>query len=377
MRIEIIPLDILFFRDGKPFTKEEETWADGVFPPLPSVFYGALRTAYFAVHPEDFPLVNTDRDPTGNLRIEGFYLQTDTATYLSLPRDCLQKKESGRKGEAVLLGIEDKLPDVFLSYPLKALLGSQEETEEVTDGLLGTVSFNDYLKKKSRKFFYDKISDFCLAESKIGIGRANLEKSAEEGNLYRAKMWRLGLKMTQKGLQKLNFLLEFTGLELPSEGILKLGGEGRAAYYRCFQGGSVKEDELVAFPGFKEEKMFKLVLVTPAIFSRKDIFSAGQGTDSWLPAWLEGKDGTLSGNLPGTSLKVELVAAATGRPVTIGGFDLYKGRPKPTHKGVPAGSVYYFAILEGKAEELRKIHGQSLSDLFSEQGFGICYAGRA
>ena len=44
MRIRIKALDTLFFRDGKPFTSGEETWADGTFPPYPSVLYGALRT---------------------------------------------------------------------------------------------------------------------------------------------------------------------------------------------------------------------------------------------------------------------------------------------------------------------------------------------
>ena len=48
MIIQIDPLDTLFFRNGKPFTMGEETWADAVFPPYPSVVYGALRSAYFS-----------------------------------------------------------------------------------------------------------------------------------------------------------------------------------------------------------------------------------------------------------------------------------------------------------------------------------------
>ena len=45
MTIQLDALDTLFFKDGKPFSLGEETWADGIFPPPPSVVYGATRTA--------------------------------------------------------------------------------------------------------------------------------------------------------------------------------------------------------------------------------------------------------------------------------------------------------------------------------------------
>lgn len=44
--IEIQALGTLFFRDGKPFTMGAETYAEGIFPPLPSTIYGALRTGH-------------------------------------------------------------------------------------------------------------------------------------------------------------------------------------------------------------------------------------------------------------------------------------------------------------------------------------------
>ena len=33
MLAKITPLDTVFFRDGKPFSWGEETWAEGIFPP--------------------------------------------------------------------------------------------------------------------------------------------------------------------------------------------------------------------------------------------------------------------------------------------------------------------------------------------------------
>jgi CRISPR-associated protein Cmr3 len=39
------PLDILLFREAKPFTPGEGSWAEGLFPPLPSTVFQALRSA--------------------------------------------------------------------------------------------------------------------------------------------------------------------------------------------------------------------------------------------------------------------------------------------------------------------------------------------
>ncbi len=53
-----------------------------------------------------------------------------------------------------------------------------------------------------------------------------------------------------------------------------------------------------------------------------------------------------------------------------------KKEPKPMYKAVPEGSVYYFEILSGDKNELCRIHGKSVSDIYPEQGFGICYVGK-
>ena len=40
--------DTFFFRDGRPFTKGDQSEGYSIFPPLPSTILGALRTAYIA-----------------------------------------------------------------------------------------------------------------------------------------------------------------------------------------------------------------------------------------------------------------------------------------------------------------------------------------
>jgi CRISPR-associated protein Cmr3 len=40
----IAPLDVLLFREAKPFSPGEGAWAKGIFPPLPTVVFQALRS---------------------------------------------------------------------------------------------------------------------------------------------------------------------------------------------------------------------------------------------------------------------------------------------------------------------------------------------
>ena len=42
----ISPLDVLLFREAKPFSPGEGAWAESQFPPLPSTVFQALRSAY-------------------------------------------------------------------------------------------------------------------------------------------------------------------------------------------------------------------------------------------------------------------------------------------------------------------------------------------
>jgi CRISPR-associated protein Cmr3 len=75
----IAPLDVLLFREAKPFSPGEGAWAKGIFPPLPTVVFQALRSvlpAYSKKH----------RD----LEFLGPFLLDDQQTlWLPTPKDLL------------------------------------------------------------------------------------------------------------------------------------------------------------------------------------------------------------------------------------------------------------------------------------------------
>ena len=101
--IELDALDTLFFRDGKPFSMGDDVWADGIFPPSPSVFYGAIRSIYFSENIDKLELTATiNNDPTKDLIIKGIFFSINEKPYFPLPMDLVKEKNS-EKNKTLLL----------------------------------------------------------------------------------------------------------------------------------------------------------------------------------------------------------------------------------------------------------------------------------
>lgn len=107
----------------------------------------------------------------------------------------------------------------------------------------------------------------------------------------------------------------------------------------------------------------RLVLLTPALFEK-----------GVLPGW-NGGAWPLGG-----SVKATVRAACVGRPAIVSGWDLAKGRPKPTKRLAPAGSVY-FLELQGAKDDLRQwcdeawLHCVSDAAQDRRDGFGLAALG--
>lgn len=347
MLIKIDALDTLFFRDGKPFTMGQETWADGIFPPHPSTVYGALRSAYFADHVGELNKANCEDDPTMGLVIKGMFLEIENDLCLPLPLDCVKEKgKSENDRETFLLKLKENTIVSNMSMPY-VLHGQKDiEVKTIHTAYLDNRAFKKYLDMIMKEFYYMNLSDYVLTEEKIGIARDRHTNIATEGKLYRVDLCRL---------DNVSIIIDFEGLDLPGEGFLKLGGEGKVVAYKQLQN----------LPDFKpnlEGNWFKLYLLTPSIFK-----------GGWLPGWIDTK--TLEGTYKG--LRLKLLSAVVGRHISIGGFDIKKGRPKPMRRAVPAGSVYYFELLKGELDDVTNLmHYKSISEYDAEQGFGVSFVGR-
>ncbi len=348
------PWDTLFFRDGKPFSMGEDSWATGIFPPWPSTIYGALRTAYLADHPEERAEIDIK---TEKLRLSGIHLNEEKRGFIfPAPSDC--HMADGRTGT------------VYLSYrfgkPAGAILsaGYLRVHKRLGTGLSPAQDIFlplDGLKKYLKDISSDgeqldlrnaiPKDSLLTYEDKIGLGRDNATRSAQESMLYRVQMQRWeGLSLAvESNLEDLN-------MDKPA--FLRLGGEGKA----------VRLTDTGPLPEFPEQKeigpCFKVYLLTPALFD-----------NGWLPGGMSPRqDGYIRGQWRG--LEVELLAAFMGKPAPLGGFDIKNRRPKPMQQAVPAGAVYYLRAPGASAEQVNAaFHNRMASDQLPKQGFGHALVG--
>lgn len=332
----------------------DESWTSGLFPPPPSVLYGALRTGYFSAHPDEitraasFYDANMNGDPTARLKITGLVIKHgEKDRYFPVPLDLVQSKKQTKplllkrinnpKGTSSILSEILTSEEIFESYPA----GSMIRFDGLETYLKGSAGEAPTIKEASF---------FRVGEAKTGIARTPATGSVKEGHLYRVEMIRMK--------SNTSILCEFNNLSVDST-LIKLGAEAKAAAIHP------SEYKLFPPPGLSKEnetENFKLYLSTPAIFKQ-----------GWLPEWIDPEN--MQGLMPATQIRVQLIAAAIGKPIYLGGFDMKKKRFKPMRKAVPAGSVYYFRVLEGTIPT--SVHGQSLSDELADQGFGIALIGKA
>ena len=345
MNIEITAFDTVFFKDGKPFTMGEDTWASGIFPPPPSVFYGMIRTAYAAQN--NIALVDII-EKTKGLKISSILLkfanEEENHLLFPYPTDLFQPKKDGDKKELIKL-MKFKANNIISNistekYPYVLSPETNKKVEDYFDKVfLDKDSFEQkYLQAKDNDIQIKKNSDIIETESKIGISKDISSNQTDEGKLYRVGMIR----------PKVKFLIEFSELELQKEGFLKIGAESKAAHYKTIS----KND--IRLPEIKNEYL-KIYLTTPAIFKNGSI-----------PEFIS--NGYYDG------IDFEFLTMAIGKPKFIGGFDMRANKPKPMKKAVPAGSVYYLRCKNAK-ELAEKLHSKSISEINPEQGFGICYCG--
>ena len=359
MRLFLRPNDTFFFRDGRPFTRGEQTEGYSIETPFPSTVMGALRTAYIAfcgdmtqfANEQMKSVIGTKQSLTGaSIQIKGVFLgHGDGPLYYPTPRDLVSEKKS-KSTSLYPLSIESQRDTFSLSSELPTLLTWNDPTIQVehAGGYISCDNLRKYLLGDTQYLASEK-SDFITDEPKVGITRNYKTLTAAEGMLYRINMKRF----TDSGL---GFVVDVDGIEkLPKSALIKLGGEGKGFAYSqaCQEPDMLSDDDWKTLRNkVRVSGKFKLYLVTPAIFD-----------DGWFPK--------------GIHQNVELITAAVGNYVPVGGWDVAHGRPKGTYRAVPAGSVYYFRLINGANVDtvLDCLHYKNIGDQRTQEGFGLAYVG--
>jgi CRISPR-associated protein Cmr3 len=361
----IEPLDVLSFRDGRPFAAGEQHGLRSLFPPFPPTVLGALRAALLGqlceggegrgedparcpqCNREDCPGWvaigrNAERAPFSFILALPAGLHGGTPDLYWPPARDLFARVSRTDGHEVI-------ENVMLARPFSlGALGAQTDLTEMspvgvlsqqrlsaldlwltTDGLAAALSGDP--SREGRH--YAKATDLWEHEGRVGIGLGEA-KTARRGLFYQLQAVRpkpgVGLAVAVEG--------DFP-LATPVQ--VRLGGEGRVVTVRATENARLPECP-EQFPDGK----VRLYLATPALFG------------GFRPPPLEGLD---------------LVGAAVGRSEWVGGWDIASGRPRPLRSAVPAGSVFFYRASGDAAALASRYHGKVLSD--DGRGFGFVLAG--
>jgi CRISPR-associated protein Cmr3 len=385
MKLFIEPLDVMFFRDGKPFVAGETHLAQSLFPPTPLTFQGAIRSAILAASsvgvdrfqraqrraqdPEATLLVEEIGDGTsfGRLRLRGPFVASVpegigapimAEEWYSCPADVLTQRGNSEGGLIRLRPVEQSLCVSDLSNTLWPLWAFTRARVEAAHGLISKGELTRYLMGEVPQVIPQ--SQVATREERLGIALSTGNKVAEEGQLYTYEVYRFNAPDGRR----FGFMLDVEGTtRLPARGMLALGGERRAATFE-----QIPSQPWTAGQGISQAidatRRFLLYLTTPAIFIREPL---------WLPDFIDFD--SLMGRLDGVTLRVRAVAAA--RPVPIGGWDLAANQPRAMRPAVPAGSVYWCEALDGTGQDvMQTFHGRCLSSMFAEIGFGQTFVGR-
>lgn len=140
-----------------------------------------------------------------------------------------------------------------------------------------------------------------------------------------------------------------------------VGGERRLAYF--------SESKTPSWPsprasdlGLIGAKKVRLYLASSAFFYK-----------GWIPDWL---DENLQGSPPGSEMCLQLRGACVGKWQAVSGWCLQTKQPKALRRLVPAGSVYFFEVIEGNPESLASQCFQSVCQGQERlDGYGIALWG--
>ncbi len=365
-------LDTWSFRGNRAFG-DAGSYGSTVFPPPPSVIAGAFRSRLLsdssaqidsfvrgeglADHPELERVLGTPDEP-GTFHLSSLYLARRNPQngmikiFTALPADvmvsnngkdvfCLQPKE---QPESLMSSIPDSLP--CLPVLRRSEAAKPESGWLLThDGLrtytLGKPLARDHIMH-SRCLWAD--------ETRVGIGMNPESRSAEDSKLFSLQHTALH-HAGEKADHESGLLVGLQGCEdlLREPGMLRLGGDGRAAVFTHV------EPETIPIPSeqIKETGRFKLMLQTPGLF-----------VNGWLPDGIQQEDQALF--LDWQGVRAQLVCAAVPGYTVVSGWDLARWQPKPAQRAVPAGSVYWFKLLQGDSERLGKLAEQGLWVLAGE-----------
>lgn len=344
------PVDVLMLRGNRLFGGGVH--GESLMPPWPSAFSGAVASHALAV-----------AGKVGEITHE--YQRAEKILSGVLGKDyALQTLALEINGEAVF-----PLPADLVALPGKLVRITPRKLKKFTgvtsSAVLPELATLDYPSREKplgglwitaaelMEYFAGRLPSFdklirpgvlWKSDPRLGIALDSGSRTAAKSMLYTSDAISLLPGDLLKKQSAVRFVAAFSGKDLPMDGLVRLGGDGRGAHIEPADAtlAATLSELGCPQPGWKG---FRLILATPGIFP-----------DGWLPPGVDPASRSLKLN----GLEAELVAASVPRHEVISGWDMAKHEPKPARKVVPTGSVYWFRVLTGDTKALSDLHKDGL-----------------
>ncbi|HWP39772.1 MAG TPA: type III-B CRISPR module-associated protein Cmr3 [Tepidisphaeraceae bacterium] len=337
------PLDVLFFRDGRPFMAGTEHMVSGL--PLPQTLAGAIRTALLRAAGCDFRRFG-DAQKNGAAFADAVQQSCEQAHHwigeVIVRGPWLARRRNGTESVEVLVPVpatlhrekhdrdqlhrllplkEGQLPGWNPSdyqRALRPLWLRHLPATEPASGYLTRNGLEQFLRAEQVDARYIVTPEALFAlDHRTGIGINSERLVAEESQIFGRGFLALNPGFREGKRDESLTVFLYAEVAMPTGGCLELfdgiktlplGGEGRHVL--------VHRVAPFSWPVVKPNDRQKplVLLTTPCAFE------AG-----WKPRAFSGL----------------LVSAAVPGSLAYSGWDLARGGPKPTRFAVPAGSVYF------------------------------------
>jgi CRISPR-associated protein Cmr3 len=364
----LTPQDAWFFRDGRPYNKQESNQADAVsqFPPSPRTITGAFRAALARANGWKKgptwdcrlnPVLGNGPDELGALQGIGPFLVKKDQLLFPAPLHLMGKMEEktwkpqallrpGKKETLTDLG-KVRLPEVALKNPPDGLKPGEKRW-------INAAGYNHILAGNLPEATDLTASD-CLRklERRVGLQRNASTLQTEEGALYSPGFVRLCKDVALGFGVALDPMKVPAGFHADMPALFPLGGESRTTLCEPLE----KVECLPLPPDLTPDGdlvHFIVVALTP------------------VPAQEEANITAILG-IAG----VEPVSACVGKPVFFGGWDSVKREPLPLEPFHPAGSVWFCKAPASALSSIRALHGKWIGERrLTAHGFGQMLIGR-
>ena len=360
----IEPLDVLFLRGNKLFG-DPGSYGESMVPPWPSVVSGALRSALIARKGYDFAdyalgritddhELGTPKQP-GTFTLKSFHLARrfnngQVERLYPVPADLVITKTGDNAPDIRRLSPNPIAGKILSSAatPYLAVLPEPQRAKPQTGYWLTEQQWMTHLTGEAiNASGLLQAKDLWKTDERVGIALDLKKRQAADGQLFTTQAIALlkseHITADYETRYTVGFMAEVSGVTMPSELTLRLGGDGRAA-----RAVSVPDmPKPVDFNALANAGRCRLIMSSPGLFS-----------GGWKPTGVTANGQELRFDLSG--VRGRLVCATVPRAEIISGFDMARRQPKPAQRVAPIGSVYWLDQLEAEADMLRKLAEQGL-----------------